>query len=331
MATSGHNQIERKFVVSDRSVIAAVTGTRLVQGYIVSRRDGSVRIRLTDAGTAFLTVKGPRFGSQRHELESSVPWYLGRQLLQLCEPHILIKTRHEVLENDVRWKVDEFHAANEGLLLAEAELDNPSTMLTIPAWCVREVTDQDQFYNEHLARQSYETTDWERVLGIPTVAAQPAVASYKEIERKFLVRDRSVIVGLSGTSMAQGYLIGGTGGSVRIRLTDSEVAILTVKSPRVGAERDEYESELNWPLGNHLLRLCEPNVITKMRYPRFENNVMWAIDVFQDANANLMLAEVELDNRNASLQVPRWLGREVTDDDRFYNEYLANHPYETWH
>lgn len=153
---------------------------------------------------------------------------------------------------------------------------------------------------------------------------------YREIERKFLVRDRSIIEGVRGKSMAQGYLLSRKDGSVRVRLSDSEAAFLTIKGPRVGWERREYECEVPWPMGLRLLEMCEPHVVTKIRHPRLENDVLWVIDVFQDANANLVLAEVELERPDVQLQVPPWCGREVTEDERYYNEYLAVHPYETW-
>lgn len=153
---------------------------------------------------------------------------------------------------------------------------------------------------------------------------------YAEIERKFLVTDKSITEGLTGESIAQGYLVSRRDGSVRIRLTGSQAAFLTVKGPRAGNIRREFECEVTWEVGQHLLRICEPFVVTKMRYPLLANDVLWIIDVFQDANAGLVVAEVELDNPTADIIKPPWCGREVTGEDRYYNDYLAQHPYETW-
>lgn len=329
MSSGGYRQTERKFLIVDSSIVNGLNGAGYAQGYILSRRDGSVRVRLTDAGASLLTVKGRRLGPHRQRMDSEVPWDLGMQLLRLCGHSIVIKKRYLVTLEQLSWKIDVFMGSNLGLAVAEVELDDPATDLQVPAWCGREVTHEDEYYNEYIASQSYEV-GWEAFLGPRPGLRQRPDPSYSEIERKFLVEDRTVVEGLTGTSLAQAYLLSAAEGSVRIRLADSEAAFLTVKGPRVDGARREYECEVPWVMGYYLLGLCEPNVITKMRYPRLENEVLWAIDVFQDANANLVLAEVELEKKDSRVRIPRWCGREVTDDERYYNEYLATHPYETW-
>lgn len=156
------------------------------------------------------------------------------------------------------------------------------------------------------------------------------MAEYTEIERKFLVIDTQVVDGHAGSSIAQGYLHSDENASARVRLTDSPAAYLAFKGPRVGAARLELEDEISLGLGERLLWLCEPAIVTKIRYPLIHENHIWQVDVFQDANAGLIVAEIELSRPDEPFSLPRWCGREVTDDPRYYNEYLAVHPFCTW-
>ena len=160
--------------------------------------------------------------------------------------------------------------------------------------------------------------------------------AHAEIERKFVVPDFARIwagdtepdAG-SGTSIVQGYLIEKQHRSLRVRLTRDD-AMLTLKGPRHVATRIEIEEPISLDLAQQLLAIAEPNVVTKIRYPLVSADRLWVIDRFQDRNDGLVIAEAELASPMEQLTVPSWCGHEVTDDERFYNEYLARHPYTTW-
>ena len=157
-----------------------------------------------------------------------------------------------------------------------------------------------------------------------------------EIERKFLVpsleniwSDGQVPDADAATVISQGYLVDKQHRSLRIRLTP-DAATLTLKGPREGAVRIEFEESLSTEFGEQLLRLAEPAVVSKIRYPLVSEGRLWAIDRFLDQNDGLVIAEVELTSTTEAITVPSWCGPEVTADDRYYNEYLARTPFTTW-
>jgi adenylate cyclase len=153
---------------------------------------------------------------------------------------------------------------------------------------------------------------------------------YQEIERKFLVADTSVLDNAKGTGMAQGYLHDDADRTVRIRQTSEGSYILTVKGPREGATRVELECEVPDEIGEQLIAACSGVLVSKTRYPIIENERLWIVDVFQDLNDGLVLAEIELSSPTEPVTIPAWCSDEVTDDERYYNNYLARHPYTTW-
>ena len=157
-----------------------------------------------------------------------------------------------------------------------------------------------------------------------------------EIERKFLVTGFESIWGShgvpsadAGTLITQGYLVEHTRRSLRVRLT-RDSASLALKGPRNGALRIEYEEPISLELAEQLLYLAEPNVVSKIRFPLVAEDRLWAIDKFLDRNSGLTIAEVELTAPADQVIVPRWCGSEVTHDERYYNEFLARNPYDTW-
>ena len=117
--------------------------------------------------------------------------------------------------------------------------------------------------------------------------------------------------------------------SLRVRLT-RDSASLTLKGPREGALRIEYEEAISVELGEQLLHMAEPNVVSKIRFPLVAEERLWAIDKFLDRNGGLTIAEVELTSLTEEVIIPTWCDVEVTTDDRYYNEYLARNPYDTW-
>lgn len=157
-----------------------------------------------------------------------------------------------------------------------------------------------------------------------------------EVERRFIVSGLTTIWSTDhgineaeGTPIAQGYLIHRAHQTLRIRVSEDQ-AVLTIKGRREGAVRIEYEAGVPMSFGQRLLAMCVPNIVRKTRYPVIFNDYIWVIDVFEDQNQGLILAEVELDTPHDIVTVPEWCEREVTNDPRYYNEHLAKHPYSEW-
>ena len=153
-----------------------------------------------------------------------------------------------------------------------------------------------------------------------------------EIERKYLVRDVSVVAGLSGTRLRQGYLSVDPERSVRVRVS-GRLAFLTVKgiTSEGGARRAEFEYEIPLPDAEELLdSLALRPQIDKTRYRVEAGGFTWEIDVFAGENEGLVVAEVELPSETTAVIAPDWIGEEVTGDGRYYNVNLVSHPYKEW-
>ena len=146
-----------------------------------------------------------------------------------------------------------------------------------------------------------------------------------EIERKFLVSDPTVVDGLSGTVIRQGYLSRAPERTVRIR-RKGDRGVITIKGASSGASRSEWEYEIPADDADAMLEICEGAVIDKIRYLVDVGGRTWEVDVFAGANAGLVMAEVELDRVDAVVTLPAWAGREVTDDPRYYNASLSRDP-----
>lgn len=152
-----------------------------------------------------------------------------------------------------------------------------------------------------------------------------------EIERKFLVLPGAWHPDPArGTLYRQGYLSSDPARVVRVRIAGAS-AFLTIKGLTAGISRSEYEYPLPLVDAQELLdQLCMQPVITKRRYRETFGGHTWEIDVFEGANAGLVLAEVELPDANTPIMRPPWLGAEVSHDPRYFNSNLAQHPYSTW-
>jgi adenylate cyclase len=150
-----------------------------------------------------------------------------------------------------------------------------------------------------------------------------------EIERKFLVRDRSVLDGSTGVRYRQGYLTRVPERTVRVRLAGDR-GFLTIKGRSSGASRAEFEYEIPVADAEALLALCEPPLIDKTRHRLAAGSLTWEIDVFHGENDGLIVAEVELESSEQALDLPDWVGMEVTDDARYFNANLVAAPYRTW-
>jgi len=150
-------EIERKFLVTDDSYKQEATGSsHITQGYICSDRGRTVRVRIRDEH-AYITIKGPSLdgGLSRYEFEQEIPIDDARNLLTLCEPGLVDKTRWLVPSGDHTFEVDEFHGDNDGLVMAEVELRTPADEVKIPHFIGREVTGDRRYYNSQLRRNPY--------------------------------------------------------------------------------------------------------------------------------------------------------------------------------
>ena len=152
-------EIERKFLVLDDSYKhEAFASTHIQQGYICSERGRTVRIRIRDE-RAYITIKGPSLngGLTRYEFEQQIPLDDARQLLTLCDPGLIDKTRWLVKSGPHIFEVDEFHGDNDGLVVAEVELHAEDEAYEKPRFIGDEVTGDRRYYNSQLRRNPYKS------------------------------------------------------------------------------------------------------------------------------------------------------------------------------
>jgi adenylate cyclase len=151
-----------------------------------------------------------------------------------------------------------------------------------------------------------------------------------EIERKFLVNDPSILDSVAGTAYRQGYLSTDPDRTVRVRRAGDH-GFVTIKGRGEGASRPEYEYEIPVADADELIdRLALRPIVEKVRHRLETGGLTWEIDVFGGENEGLILAEVELPSEDHAFEVPVWAGDDVTDDPRYYNANLVEHPYRTW-
>lgn len=153
-----------------------------------------------------------------------------------------------------------------------------------------------------------------------------------EIERKYLVTSLDFKNDYyAKNDIAQGYLSSNPERTVRIR-TKGNKGYLTIKgiSNESGASRFEWEKEIELDEAKQLLQLCEKGVIEKTRYEVKSGNHIIEVDEFHGDNNGLIIAEIELENENESIEKPHWLGNEVTNDERYYNSYISLNPFKNW-
>lgn len=152
-----------------------------------------------------------------------------------------------------------------------------------------------------------------------------------EIERKFLVQGEDWRRAAARSELyRQGYLAGSETCSVRVRVGGAR-AWIGLKGRVRGAARLEYEYLIPVGEANEILDdLCAGGRIEKRRHWVPYAGREWEVDEFIGANAGLVVAELELDDEDEEFSRPPWLGREVTDDARYYNSSLAQHPWSTW-
>ena len=151
-----------------------------------------------------------------------------------------------------------------------------------------------------------------------------------EIERKFLVTGDAWRAAGTGTRYRQGYLSLQAGTSVRVRASHDK-GYLTIKGESSGTSRPEYEYPIPLAHANELLdTLCIRPIIEKTRYRVEYRGLVWEVDEFDGENQGLVIAEVELESEQQCIELPNWVGEEVTGDPRYYNTSLVTNPYADW-
>ncbi|PJJ10346.1 adenylate cyclase [Flavobacterium sp. 1] len=152
-------EIERKFLVtSDAFKAEAIDQNRIKQGYLSSVPERTVRVRIKGE-KGFLTIKGisNESGLSRFEWEKEIPLDEAEKLLLLCETGVIDKTRFEVKSGSHIVEIDEFYGENEGLIMAEIELQSETESFEKPAWLGTEVTNDKRYYNAYLSKNSFKS------------------------------------------------------------------------------------------------------------------------------------------------------------------------------
>lgn len=152
-------EIERKFLIrSDEYKNKATSKKRIVQGFLNTHPKRTVRVRINE-DKAYLTVKGKSnvAGTSRFEWEREIDIEQAKDLLELCEKTVIEKTRYKVPNGDFMFEVDEFLRENEGLVIAEIELQNEYDVFDQPAWLGEEVTGQLKYYNSLLSKKPFKS------------------------------------------------------------------------------------------------------------------------------------------------------------------------------
>ena len=152
-------EIERKFLVKGDFRPFVSKSTRIIQGYLSSAPERTVRVRIMGE-KGFLTIKGAgcESGASRFEFEKEIAVAEATELLKICEPGVIDKVRHLVNVEPYVFEIDEFHGENEGLIVAEIELPDENAAFSRPDWLGKEVTGDKRYYNSMLIKNPY--TKW---------------------------------------------------------------------------------------------------------------------------------------------------------------------------
>ncbi len=153
-------EVERKFLVNDDAYRSeAIRKEEIIQGFLSSVPERTVRVRKVD-DMGWITIKGMgnASGTTRFEWEKQIPGFEAKDLLELCEPGRIEKTRYFVPCGEHIFEVDEFHGKNQGLVVAEIELTQENEAFERPAWLGQEVTGKIRFYNAALSKKPF--SEW---------------------------------------------------------------------------------------------------------------------------------------------------------------------------
>jgi CYTH domain-containing protein len=152
----------------------------------------------------------------------------------------------------------------------------------------------------------------------------------KEIERKFLVTSNEWKSLSNKILYRQGYIAIYKGGVVRVR-TIQDKGYITIKSQRNNLTRDEFEYEIPFEDAGYMLEnLCLTPLVEKYRTKINYNGMVWEVDDFIGENEGLVIAEIELEYESQKIDIPPWIGVEVTNDSKYYNSNLVSMPFSKW-
>ena len=151
-------EIERKYLINDDSWRQEASGTTYRQGYLSTVKERTVRVRTID-DKGFLTIKGITIGATRREYEYEIPTADANEMLdELCEKPIIEKTRFKISHTGLTWEIDEFAGVNQGLIVAEVELESEDQNIDFPPWVGEEVSGDPRYFNSNLIANPY--TNW---------------------------------------------------------------------------------------------------------------------------------------------------------------------------
>jgi adenylate cyclase len=149
-------EIEHKFLLANDEWRPHVEkSVRYRQGYLSSQPTSSIRVRIAE-NQAWLNIKSATIGAQRQEYEYEIPFEDAAEILEtLCGRPLVEKTRHFVPQGPHLWEIDEFEGENQGLIVAEIELQEAGEGFQKPSWLGREVTHELRYYNNNLRLNPY--------------------------------------------------------------------------------------------------------------------------------------------------------------------------------
>lgn len=154
-----------------------------------------------------------------------------------------------------------------------------------------------------------------------------------EIEKKFLVFKTLIPFPKTFKKIKQGYISNNKKHIVRVRTietNDEKKAFLTIKGKNKGISRFEFEQEISFDEGEALINEFCTSLIEKTRYLIDYENHTFEVDVFDGDNKGLIIAEVELEDENEELKLPRWIDKDVSIDSKYYNNNLLKKPFNKW-
>ena len=149
-------EIERKYLIQPVDWSSIAEGIPYQQGYIATQNNTAIRVRIA-GDRAFLTLKGETLNISRLEFEYEIPIADAQQLLEnFCKKPFIEKTRYKIQYANLTWDIDIFEGENDGLAIAEVELDHEDQPIDLPPWIDREVTGDPKYYNSALANNPYQ-------------------------------------------------------------------------------------------------------------------------------------------------------------------------------
>jgi CYTH domain-containing protein len=146
-------EIERKFMVKEGDWCKQ-KAAKYRQGYLSTVKERTVRVRTVE-DKGYLTIKGIAIGASRMEFEYEIPRQDADTLLEICEKPLIEKNRYKIMHGGFVWEVDEFFGENQGLIVAEIELENEDQYFSKPDWVGKEVTGDSRYFNANLIKNPY--------------------------------------------------------------------------------------------------------------------------------------------------------------------------------